>query len=74
MLWEIEIRPRGHDAERGRVVEEFDLLTHTRDGERLSIGFNDERSRYHDNRIGKGRRHELDPLWVRFEVVRITVD
>jgi hypothetical protein len=46
----------------------------TRDGEALSIGFNDERSRYHDNRIGKGRRHELDPLWVRVEVVRITVD
>jgi hypothetical protein len=46
----------------------------TRDGERLSLGFNDERSRYHDNRIGKGRRHEFDPLWVRVEVVRITVD
>jgi hypothetical protein len=43
-------------------------------GERLSIGFNDERSRYHDNRIGKGRRHEFDPLWVRIEVVRIVVD
>jgi hypothetical protein len=43
-------------------------------GERLSIGFNDERSRYHDNRIGKGRRHEYDPLWVRVEVVRIVVD
>jgi hypothetical protein len=46
----------------------------TQAGEKLSIGFNDERSRYHDNRIGKGRRHELDPLWVRVEVVRITVD
>jgi hypothetical protein len=46
----------------------------TRDGERLSIGFNDERARYHDNRIGKGRRHEHDPLWVRVEVVRIVVD
>jgi hypothetical protein len=46
----------------------------TKDGERLSIGFNDERSRYHDNRIGKGRRHEFDPLWVRVEVVRIVVD
>jgi hypothetical protein len=46
----------------------------TRDGERLSVGFNDERGRYHDNRIGKGRRHEFDPLWVRVEVVRITVD
>jgi hypothetical protein len=46
----------------------------TKDGERLSLGFNDERSRYHDNRIGKGRKHEHDPLWVRVEVVRITVD
>jgi hypothetical protein len=46
----------------------------TRDGERLSIGFNDERSRYHDNRIGRGRRHEHDPLWLRAEVVRIVVD
>jgi hypothetical protein len=46
----------------------------TRDGERLSIGFNDERSRYFDNRIGRGRRHEHDPLWVRVEVVRIIVD
>jgi hypothetical protein len=45
-----------------------------KDGERLSIGFNDERSRYHDNRIGKGRRHEHDPLWLRVEVVRIVVD
>ncbi len=46
----------------------------TKDGERLSIGFNDERSRYHDNHIGKGRRHEFDPLWVRVEVVRVVVD
>jgi hypothetical protein len=46
----------------------------SKDGERLSLGFNDERSRYHDNRIGKGRRHELDPLWVRVEVVRTVVD
>ena len=32
MLWEIEIRPKGDDAERRRVAEEFDLLTHRRDG------------------------------------------
>jgi phosphoribosylformylglycinamidine synthase len=32
MLWEIEITPKGHDAERDRVVEEFDLLTHSRSG------------------------------------------
>ncbi len=35
MLWEIEIRPKGHDAERARVAEEYYLLTHTHDGERL---------------------------------------
>src|SRR4051794_13130440 len=32
MLWEIEIRSKGHDAERARVAEEFDLLTHSRRG------------------------------------------
>src|SRR5215212_5284799 len=29
----------------------------TGDKERLSVGFNDERGRYADNHIGKGRRH-----------------
>src|SRR5262249_42843826 len=28
MLWEIEIRPLGHDGERERVCEEYNLLTH----------------------------------------------
>jgi hypothetical protein len=48
----------------------------TRDKEALSVGFNDGRGRYGDNynHIGKGRRHEHDPLWVRIEVVRIVVD
>lgn len=46
----------------------------TKDKERLFIGFNDEKGRYTDNHIGKGKRHELDPLWLRVEVVRITVD
>jgi hypothetical protein len=46
----------------------------TKDGERLWLGFNDERGRYHDNHLGKGRRHEYDPAWVRIEVVRIVVD
>jgi hypothetical protein len=46
----------------------------TKDGEKLWLGFNDEKGRYADNHLGKGRRHELDPLWVRVEVVRITVD
>ena len=46
----------------------------TRDKEKLWLGFNDEKGRYQDNHLGKGKRHELDPLWVRIEVVRITVD
>jgi hypothetical protein len=45
-----------------------------KDKEKLWVGFNDERGRYNDNHLGKGRRHELDPLWVRIEVVRIIVD
>lgn len=37
MLWEVEIRPRGRDAERERVCDEFDLLTHaTRGGDLLA--------------------------------------
>jgi hypothetical protein len=46
----------------------------SKDRERLWIGFNDERGRYHDNHLGKGRRHERHPLWVRIEIVRTTVD
>jgi hypothetical protein len=46
----------------------------TKDKEKIAIGFNDFRGRYFDNRLGKGRLHELDPLWVRVEVVRIIVD
>jgi hypothetical protein len=46
----------------------------TKDNEKLWVGFNDERGRYNDNHLGKGRRHELDPLWLRVEVVRIIVD
>jgi hypothetical protein len=49
-------------------------LTATRDKERLWVGFNDEKGRYLDNHLGRGRRHEFDPLWVRIEVVRIIVD
>jgi phosphoribosylformylglycinamidine synthase len=34
MLWEVEIRPLGRDADRERVCDEFDLLTHdTRGGD-----------------------------------------
>ncbi len=32
MLWEVEIRPLGRDAERERVCDEFDLLTHAQRG------------------------------------------
>jgi hypothetical protein len=46
----------------------------TKDKEKLWLGFNDEKGRYQDNHLGKGKRHELDPLWIRIEVVRITVD
>lgn len=49
-------------------------ITLKRDNESLQLGFNDERGRYFDNHLGKGCRHELDPLWVRVEVVRIIVD
>src|SRR5262249_35009673 len=55
---------------RGKPLE----ITLTKDKERLWVGFNDERGRYHDNHLGKGRRHQFDPRWGRIEVVRITVD
>jgi hypothetical protein len=45
-----------------------------KDKEKIWIGFNDIRGRYFDNHLGKGRRHELDPFWVRIEVIRIIVD
>jgi hypothetical protein len=46
----------------------------TKDKEKLWIGFNDEKGRFNDNHLGKGRRHELDPMWMRIEVVRTVVD
>ena len=49
-------------------------ITLTKDKERFFLGFNDEKGRFADNHLGKGRRHELDPLWVRIEVVRTVVD
>ena len=30
MLWEVEIFPKGSDAEKSRVADEYDLLTHSR--------------------------------------------
>jgi phosphoribosylformylglycinamidine synthase len=38
MLWEIEIRPRGFDGERERVIQEYALLSHQSDGDRLIAG------------------------------------
>ena len=32
MLWELEIRPNGRDADRERVCDEFDMLTHSQRG------------------------------------------
>jgi hypothetical protein len=49
-------------------------LRMAKDNERLWVGFNDLRGQYLDNHLGRGRRHELDPLWVRIEVVRTIVD
>ena len=48
-------------------------ITLTKDGEKVWLGFNDEKGRYADNHRGKGRRHEFDPLWLRIEVVRTIV-
>jgi hypothetical protein len=45
-----------------------------KEGGKLWVGFNDARGAFVDNHLGKGERHELDPLWVRVEVVRIVVD
>jgi hypothetical protein len=38
MLWEIEIQPKGHDPERQRVAEEYDLLSHSQVGATLIAG------------------------------------
>ncbi len=46
----------------------------SKDNEKVLVGFNDERGRHADNHLGRGRRHEFDPLWVRIEVVRTIVD
>jgi hypothetical protein len=45
-----------------------------KEGGKLWLGFNDERGAFRDNHLGKGPMHELDPLWVRVEVIRIIVD
>ena len=49
-------------------------VTLAKDGEKVFLGFNDRKGDYLNNHLGRGRRHELDPLWVRIEVVRTVVD
>ncbi len=38
MLWQVEVFPLGHDAERDRIAEEYDLLTHAGPGRTLAGG------------------------------------
>jgi hypothetical protein len=81
----LALRPEAEDAYAVLLKTESQLkkcqqpgkpleISLAKDKERIWIGFNDLRGRYYDNHLGKGRRHELDPLWVRIEVVRIIVD
>jgi phosphoribosylformylglycinamidine synthase len=66
MLWELEIRPLGKDAERERVCDEFDLLTHAeRGGELISAsarGFLLEGDLTDDHRARLATEVLLDPL------------
>jgi hypothetical protein len=70
LLFKTEGAARWKCLQPGKPLE----ITLAKDKEHLWVGFNDERGRYHDNHLGRGRRHELDPLWVRIEVVRTIVD
>jgi len=70
LLWKTDTIAPAASRLAGKPLE----IKLTKDDEKLWIGFNDEKGRYFDNRLGRGRRHEFDPLWVRIEVVRITVD
>lgn len=70
LLFKTESKKLHRSAIPGKPLE----IKLTKDKEQFWVGFNDERGRFHDNHIGKGRRHEHDPLWVRIEVVRIIVD
>jgi hypothetical protein len=70
LLWKTEGKAIHRTQVPGKPME----IKLTKDKEQLWVGFNDERGRYLDNHLGKGRRHEQDPLWVRIEVVRIIVD
>src|SRR5262249_4725807 len=68
------VQPEGGQGQPALAPRKQLEIKLTKDKERLWVGFNDEKGRYHDNHLGKGRRHEHDPLWVRFEVVRVVVD
>jgi len=67
-------KTEGPGAHKGRPAGKPLEIKLTKNGEKLWIGFNDERGRYLDNHLGRGLRHEFDPLWVRIEVIRIIVD
>src|SRR4029077_3391758 len=70
LLWKTEGPSLTKCLPAGKPLE----IALTKDKEKLWVGFNDERGRFHDNHLGKGRRHELDPLWVRNEGIRMVVD
>jgi hypothetical protein len=70
VLWKTDTIAAAASRPAGKPLE----IKLTKDAEKLWVGFNDEKGRYFDNRLGRGRRHGFDPLWVRIEVVRITVD
>jgi hypothetical protein len=70
LLWKTEDKKIHRTQVPGKPLE----IKLSKDKEQLWVGFNDERGRYLDNHLGKGRRQEFDPLWVRIEVVRIVVD
>jgi hypothetical protein len=70
LLWKTDTLAPTASRPAGKPLE----IKLTKDGEKLFVGFNDEKGRFADNHLGRGRRHEFDPLWVRIEVVRITVD
>ncbi len=68
------VKTEGNDARRCLAAGKPLEVKLGKDNEKLWVGFNDERGRYNDNHLGKGRHHERDPLWLRVEVVRIIVD
>ena len=59
------------EEERKRVVDAIENLHAENPG---SLSDETDELSFQDNHLGRGLRHELDPLWVRLEVVRTTVD